>query len=241
MDIPQFRFAKGDLSIIVAALPRGVGRHRKTLLPRILHEWGTIDLPDHLSRKARQPPNPRQKSLIIVKDLANQLGIAIQKLSADEHFLLATSITARKMRRQIIVLTPDQFAQAIAELKRGSEWLVELAAGANAANSLVARKRGRPRLVAHYLIMMDLAAIFEYLTGERAERLIRGEDHSQRGTDYGSFWNFAEATWAVIFKSTDGLKAAIKHWASYRIRYGETSAIIANIDLRHPRWGIFSK
>jgi hypothetical protein len=101
--------------------------------------------------------------------------------------------------------------------------------------------RGRPRAVAHYLIMMDLAAIFEYLTRKRATRSVRGEDHFAYGAEYGAFWDFAQATWPAIFKSTNGLKSAMKNWAVDRVRYGEASPLIANMHLRHPEWGLFGK
>lgn len=113
--------------------------------------------------------------------------------------------------------------------------------GTNDARSSIARTRGRPPAVAHYLIMMDLAAIFEYLTRKRATRLVRGGDHFAHGAEYGPFWDFAQATWTAIFKSTDGLKSVMRNWAVARARYGEASPLIANMHLRHSEWGLFGK
>ena len=80
--------------------------------------------------------------------------------------------------------------------------------------------------------MKDIAAIFEWLTGTRAARRI------ERGP--ATFGRFAEAIWPVVFESADdGLQSAQKNWAAFRARYEEESALIANINMRHPEWGVF--
>jgi hypothetical protein len=86
--------------------------------------------------------------------------------------------------------------------------------------------------------MKDIAAIFEWLTNIEATRQV----DRISGVGAGPFWQFAAAIWPVVFgEADDGLPAAMKNWSSYRKRYGERSALIANIAMRHPTWGIFER
>jgi hypothetical protein len=58
--------------------------------------------------------------------------------------------------------------------------------------------------------------------------------------EIGPFFRFASALWPAIFgNGTVGLPAAMKNWASARKHYDERSALIANMALRHPEWGLF--
>jgi hypothetical protein len=132
---------------------------------------------------------------MLVKMRATQLVAIIQKLNAEDQFLLATKLTARRTQKQTLNLDRDQIARSIPGLMHKTEWLLELAAGANDAHSSIARSRGRPREVAHYLIMMDLAAIFEYLTRKRATRSVRGEDHFAYGAEQQRHADRAASPW----------------------------------------------
>ena len=233
---------KAERSRILAALPRGVDRRRKALLPRILDEWVHVDLPEHFDWEARRrQAKMLKKRLSLVQKRATQLVASLQELESEDHFFLAMSLTTRKTKKGILDLNADQISKSLAEFKHVAEWLVELAAGANDANRSMALGRGRPRAIFSYLVMLDLVAIFEYLTHQRATRSVRGEDHFEYGAEYGPFWNFAEARWTAIFKSALGLKSTIRNWVEARNRYGEVSPLIANMDLRHPQWGIFGK
>jgi DNA polymerase len=55
----------------------------------------------------------------------------------------------------------------------------------------------RHTTVVQYLVLQDLAAIYEYVTGEVASRRVRGEDHPEAGRDYGPFWDFAVIAWRI--------------------------------------------
>jgi hypothetical protein len=86
--------------------------------------------------------------------------------------------------------------------------------------------------------MLDAAAIFEWLTKLKAARVV---DRAS-GDEVGPFWRFLEAVWPVVFgKGDEGLRAAMKNWAQWRSLYHEQSALIANMALRHPTWGIFER
>jgi hypothetical protein len=92
----------------------------------------------------------------------------------------------------------------------------------------------RPATVIAYLIVKDIAAIFEWCTGLEATRQVDRISHEETGP----FYPFAAAIWPVIFgKGDDGLPAAIKNFAKHRDREGR--ALIANIALRNPTWKLF--
>ena len=59
------------------------------------------------------------------------------------------------------------------------------------------------------------------------------------GEDEGLFYRFAAAVWPVVFGSADGLSSALKGWAAARKKYSERSAVLCNIQMRHPEWEIF--
>ena len=71
------------------------------------------------------------------------------------------------------------------------------------------RKQLGPMAIQSYLILLDLAAIFELVTGTRPTR--RTSVDSSK--DYGPFWEFARAVWRAIFDTDHGLSAAVKYWS----------------------------
>jgi hypothetical protein len=95
--------------------------------------------------------------------------------------------------------------------------------------------RGQPCNIPAYLMMMDIAAIFEYLTDTRATRTVDWKTREETGP----FRDFAGAIWSVVFSGADGLSAALKNWAEAKKKYAEPSLLMANIAMRHPEWGLF--
>jgi hypothetical protein len=93
----------------------------------------------------------------------------------------------------------------------------------------------RPRNIRAYLVMLDLAAIFEWLTDRKAARGVNRTDH----TESGPFWRFAESVWPVAFGTTRGLTAAMKKWAEARKLYRERYMLLYNMSAHRPEWGIF--
>jgi hypothetical protein len=96
-------------------------------------------------------------------------------------------------------------------------------------------RRGRPRNILTYLVMMDIAAVFEYLTDTAATRQVDRSTHEETGP----FREFAGAIWSIVIGSDDGLSAALKNWAEGKKRHAECSPLIVNIAMRHPEWGLF--
>ncbi len=97
---------------------------------------------------------------------------------------------------------------------------------------------GRPK-GASYHILLDLGAVYQFVTGEPPTRQVRGGDHPERGKDYGPFWDFASAVWHAIFENGTGLSYAMKDFAAGQAQFHDYSPIIANMGLRHTEWGIF--
>jgi hypothetical protein len=98
--------------------------------------------------------------------------------------------------------------------------------------------RGGPRNVPAYVVLQDAAEIFEWFSGRKPTRQVDRID----GTETGPFFRFASILWPVVFgRGAAGLPAAMKKWGQARLRYREPSPVIANIDLRHPAWGVFER
>jgi hypothetical protein len=97
----------------------------------------------------------------------------------------------------------------------------------------------RPAMLSRYLVLLDLAAIFQWATGVRAGRRVRTDlTEEDAGKEYGPFYDFARAAWPMVFGSEKGLGHAIRTWAKGRAQYSEKSPFISNLALRHPEWRI---
>jgi hypothetical protein len=144
---------------------------------------------------------------------------------------------------------------AFANLKRRlSEECNFLAELAGIAPEEVSKLR-RPRNLAAYFVLRDAAAIFAWFTDKKATRQV----HRITNRETGPFFQFASALWPVVFsRGTQGLPAAMKNWEKAKTNWekamknrkatmtragsdsdedsGWPSALIANIDLRHPTW-----
>jgi hypothetical protein len=102
---------------------------------------------------------------------------------------------------------------------------------ANAAeffNSLLDQRRNLPA----YLLLLDMAAIFEWFTDREAARGSNDRPHQ--------FDDFVGVLWSVIFGKADGSQAALKNWAKYKKEFEERSPVISNINFRHPDWRLFT-
>jgi hypothetical protein len=248
------QFDERAVELIKASLPKGVDQRRLDLLPLILNEWSVHHLPEHLSRERRATLRTRYDRLKKVGKCAAHLRQALEALDQRGRSWIAQEIapeegsTFSSVSREKLTDMREQFKQeddfrrklaaaTMGRLKQENDFLRKLAAATTRLIQEDKRGAGQPRNIPAYLVMMDIAAIFERLTGRKAAR---GVDRSYH-TETGPFWRFAESIWPGVFGNTRGLKAAMKNWAKARKLYQEQSPLLYNIALRHPTWRIFER
>ena len=232
------QFTADQLATMVGAFSGLMDDRVRTTLPLILEEWGRVDLSEHLARKTPEQLRKEQRQLEQVANLARELRDALADLAPAARFTLARRLDAAAAPK----------AEAASDHEVQSEGMLQhlerrqLECLAQTAEVTAARWVPLPfrhTTVVQYLVLQDLAAIYEYVIGEVASRRVRGEDHPEAGRDYGPFWDFAVVAWRIIFGSNKGLSAALKRWAEARHRFDEASPVIANLALRHPEWRIY--
>jgi hypothetical protein len=221
---------------IRASLPKGIDQRRLDLLPRILNEWSRTDLREHLSRESRATVRERYDQLSKIGTRANDLRQALEAIDQRGKSWIAQEI-GREEGTPLFSVSRERVAEMKERLKEEDDFLRKLAAAtARLIDELDESLGGRrPRNIRAYLVMMDLAAIFELLTGRKATR----EVDRDFGKDTGPFWDFAAAVWPHVFgKGRYGLSAAMKNWEKKKRhpRYGG-SPFIRNMAMRHHEMG----
>jgi len=230
------QFDERAVEQIRASLPKGIDQRRLDLLPRVLNEWSRTDLREHLSRESRATVRERYDQLSKIGTRANDLRQALEAIDQRGKSWIAQEI-GREEGTPLFSVSRERVAEMKERLKDEDDFLRKLAtATARLIDELDESLSGRrPRNIRAYLVMMDLAAIFEWLTGGKAARGVDRTDH----TESGPFWRFAESVWPVAFGATRGLTAAMKKWAEARNVYHEHSSFLYNLAMRRPEWGIF--
>jgi hypothetical protein len=219
-------FTAEHVKRIQASLPDGVHQARRARLPHVLREWATTDLREHLSRESQAAHRERRQRLQAMEARARDLLQSIEALDPLGRFSIVQQMAGEHPRKAELEQRKQDLDNVVTFLDR----VVSLQPGA-----LWASGPGQPRNIIAYLIMRDIAAIYEWGTGRRASRQYDAYEEKESGP----FWQFASAVWSAIYGTEDGLSAAMKNWASYRAQFGEESALIANIAMRHPSWGLF--
>ena len=228
------RFAVPDVHLIIQSLPNGIAQNRLKLFPKILREWGCTELPRHLSLESLKKIRDRRKKLEVFEKQARALLQAFDTLDD----LSSRRIAYRMATDETSIITQTDLQQELGALRN---FLTRLASPEPHANQK--SKGGRQRNYIAYLVILDIAAIFEWITKTEATRQV---DRGGKG-DIGPFWKFAEAIWPLVFgKGKSGLSSAMKNWASLLVAWklgrseiNDRSPLIINIALRHPSWGIF--
>lgn len=220
---------------IIAAAPKKFPE-RIALLPRILEQWISEHLEEHLSRPTPGENLAQDKHHTAVINAAQELETALGGLIGDDSYNLALRTLGWPVKSALLDITPAQIRGAnrkLAALKRYVKCL------ATADTSMPWRKRGAPLKVAAYLIMLDIQVIYEYLAGAPAKRMVHNKDHGDAGKEYGPFWDFALAVWIGLHDSQSGLPSAIRNWAELSRRHNERSPLMENINMSRPEWGLF--
>jgi hypothetical protein len=230
-------FTDRDVSLIINSLPDAVDPQRLKLLPRVLREWSRNDLREHLSRESPAVTLKRARRVKAVGERARKLLRAMDALDDRDWCAIVAKMPRAgghlwsKMRENPW-REGSEILRLIPRIEEENSFLTKLVAAAPAAWK---RGRGHPKNIIAYLVMKDAAAIFEWLTEMDAKR----EVDRLSGKETGPFWRFVETIWPVVFGNTEGLFAGMKNWANYRKKYREGCALIANIAMRHPTWGLF--
>ncbi len=234
-------FNERDLSLITLALPADCDPHRLELLPRILAEWGRTDLPEHLKLEPPSESASRNSRLATVAKKAEALVKALEALTPFDQSFIASELGGNLKEPKRRPFSKAAFQQNLSNVAGMSAAIKELSRGASGA--IIKNSRGQPRNIRSHLVLRDIVAIYEYLSGRKASRIItEGETDGEKAHDIGPFWKFSFAIWPVVFGNAEyGLSSAIKVWSENPYRPAESSALLANIDMRHPEWGIFKR
>jgi hypothetical protein len=232
------RFNEHQIRLILKSLPDGVSSRKRDLLPKILNDWSGNYLKWSLYRVDPTVAKGRAIRANAIAKHARELSRALDEFVAyaDGDQFLQSSGDSWLVFELAKRISPMGFQEEVSgqrqKLKDQREFLEELEAIASGLGGTFKRLIDQRQNIPAYRIMLDIQAIFEWLTNTKAARRV------DRGRDI--FGDFARLIWPVVFeKADDGLDSALKNWARNTKLYGDASALIANIDLRHPAWRVF--
>jgi len=230
------RFTDRELGLIALSLPKVINQQRRDLLPDILRDWGRTDLPGHLWQKPEPIQERRQRRLRLerVEADAKELNEALAALDEADRGKIIIN-TASPSERFPAGLSAPNIERASREFEATLAWLPKLAAAARDARLSCAPQKGPARNNVPYLVLLDLAEIFEWVTSHKAPRTWFKSDPDEEPR---WFHEFAAAVWPVIFGSDHGLSNAMRTWNVDRKEYRDQSPLIKNLALRNPTWGI---
>ena len=227
-------FSDDVVTSLSCSLPEPICERRRELLPQMLREWGRTDLPRWLSLDTRAAARARIKRVERVRNCARALLRALDDAD-EERAILIDEIFKRSHGCSLIDVSRSKVEMLKRWLEEERSFLARLAAIAP-KGWRTPSKSGRPRNDTAYLVLQDASAIFRWFGGEEPTR----EVDRHTGKEIGPFFRFANALWPVVFgKGVYGLPAAMKNWEWARSHYGEESALIANINMRHRAWGVY--
>lgn len=223
-----------QINKLVATLPGCVDARRQSLLPCILEEWSQTDLQEHLTRSTPKQIGVRRRQIEKIAKQASNLGKALSELETYGRFAIASQLIEEDAASRGDTLGYEDRYQTDRRLNEETKKLDLLAKAAIDASATFVSPDSHQTTVIRYLILQDLAAIYEWATRKRAKRMVSFDD----GTNCGPFWDFTCAAWLALFGSAKGLDYALKFWAAAREQHNELSPLIWNMDLRHPEWRI---
>jgi hypothetical protein len=232
-DKPVPAFTEEDFQRVVQALPEDIDQGRAALLPSIIKEWNANILPEYSWSKPPANIKDRVRRTKSVGVKAEQLLKALKALDGRDRFAIAFAI-AKSEERKFSAMSKAEHELL---LRRISDEIAFLRILRQAALQAWKRKRGGPRNITAYLFLQDAAALFEWLTDKKATRGVDRIDNSETGP----FWRVVSVLWPLMIGTKGGLPSAMKNWAAARNKFGERSALMANMHLRHPTWGVFKR
>jgi hypothetical protein len=120
-----------------------------------------------------------------------------------------------------------------ARLAEQISFLPKLETAAKSIQPGFAKAVDQRRNIPAYLLLLDMAAIFEWLTDRPAQRGSYDRPHP--------FDDVVGVLWSAAFGKANGLEAAMKNWAKYRKKFKDKSPVIFNISHRHPDWRLLNR
>jgi hypothetical protein len=253
-------FPEEVIAAIGATLPPNTDPARLAVLPQMLHAWANEDLLEHLSREGRPDLRRREKQLSEVGGLTKDLIKAISLLDQRGFFEIALN---SQMRRARTSSWDTDVAAGEGRRNNAISWLIDVDEtfnnGGNGSEN--GQKPPPDKATRHYLIILDLAGIFELVSQQLPTRRV---DYDS-GKTYGPFADFVAQVWSRIFGQSRGLSYAIRVWADemareqklaeaevarataklsrplsdterdvVQSRFRESSPFVANLQFRHP-------
>jgi hypothetical protein len=225
--IPEF--SDRDVNLIEQSLPDTVNPQRRKLLAPVLRDWSRNELREHVQMRGGAT-SKRRKRVMGVEKCARKLLQALNAADEVDRAGIVGEIVLAAGHTSLIA----GWAAIGEQIQRIDEEVSFLTKLEEAASRTWRRSRGHPRNNTAYLVMMDIAAIYEWLTEMVATR----EVDRDSGAETGPFWRFVSAIWPVVFGKAEGLSAGMKNWKAYRKKYGERSPLMANIAMRQRDMGI---
>ena len=215
-----FTVTAAEIDGIIAALPPDSEPKKLKMFRYILEDWFSLELPEHY-RLGRSADAVALRQL---KAIAKQAGILERLLGDPEAAQARRLLVARLvMRRRLLCHN-----EAIAQVEKELDALTEVRSAAT--EMLPRRRRGQPRNNFSYLVLLDIAAMYEWLTGDKPSRIT--DIATERGG--GPFYELCQALWPLAHQNNKGgLPSTIKNWAKTQTQYEEKSALIANFFLRY--------
>lgn len=212
-----------DIENSISSKARG---ERLASLGPILRSWAENELKEHLSHEKNEQKDLRNYRLSLTlksaKDLDRVLD-ALYDFDCDYVNYYADANVVHELADRVVDDLTGSFVDAlnnriIDDLKyRVKNFIpaVERAIGIP--------KTGQPPKFIPYLVVLDAAAIYTYITGRKATRT----------EAQGSFTNFCTPIWNTVFgENTRGFTAAMKKLESERNAGRGASPIITNFFLR---------
>jgi hypothetical protein len=230
---------KEQIDALIDALPGCESPHRREMLPLIVEEWSWTDLEEHLTRPTREQIRAQRDQLKRVAGRAAKLAEAIAVLDLTPRFAVARQLLHPGTNTPAVDPSFQSNQRMDRTLENCPARLQRLAAAAEQVVKDWAPPSLRTEMLQRYLVLQDLAAIYEWATRRPAGRRVKTDADEDSGQAYGPFWEFARTLWPMVFGSEKGLDHAMKTWAKGRRYFGELSPLIENMRLHHPEWRIF--
>jgi hypothetical protein len=229
-----------EVELIFQSLPDEVDQRRLKLLPKILREWAKTDLPPKL---LTEPAKTRQQRLKLLKAISNYATKLSQALNtakcSDDQFLIILEMIKADERRLGLTERQAERGNLANQFQGMRTFLRKISAAATTSEKTWKRSPGQPTKIVARQVLMDIIAIYEWLTGRKATRQV---DRTS-GKETGPFWSFAVTIWPMVFGTgKESLSATLKGW-DHAVKHGLTgtrSALIENIAVRRPKWRVLT-